>query len=85
MKASTYCKQAIRYDSKDPLAYFLLGNAYRDLFNSHPDLEDLEAARKSYVQSLALNPDLEFSRSAKDYLEQIDTLLSNPKLRKMMN
>jgi len=85
MKAATYCKQAIQYDSKDPVAWFLLGNAYRDLYNSHTNIENLSEARKSYAQSLALNSDLDFSRAARGYLEQIDTLLANPRLRKMMN
>ncbi len=85
MKAANYCKQAIQYDSKDPVAWFLLGNAYRDLYNSHTNIEDLSEARKSYAQSLALNADLDFSKSARGYLEQIDTLLANPRLRKMMN
>jgi tetratricopeptide (TPR) repeat protein len=85
MKATAYCQQAIHYDSKDPVTYFLLGNAYRDLYNSYTRLDDLLSARKSYAQSLSLNPDLEFSVTARGYLESIDTLLASARLKKMMN
>ncbi len=85
MKAASYCKDAIRYDGKDPVAWFLLGNAYRDLYNSHTDVGNLSEARKSYAQSLSLNSDLEFSKAARAYLEQIDALLADPRIRKMLN
>lgn len=85
MKGSEYCRRALQYDSKDPVALFLLGNAYRDLFNSYKRYTDLVAARKSYSDSVAMNPDLEFSKTAKGYIEQIDVLLAKPELRKQMN
>ncbi len=75
-----FCQEAIRYDDKDPIGYFLLGNSYRDFFNRKADRETLLKARESYAHMLALNADLRESSYAKQYIEQIDVLL--PKLKK---
>ncbi len=80
MRGIEFCQEAIRYDDKDPIGYFLLGNAYRDFFNTKADRETLLKARESYAHMLALNADLQESRYAKNYIEQIDGLL--PKLKK---
>jgi tetratricopeptide (TPR) repeat protein len=79
-RASEYCQRAIDYDSKEPTAYFLLANTYRDLFNQTVSREYLVRARDNYAHTIRLNPDLDLSRNAKHYIEQIDQIL--PKLPK---
>jgi tetratricopeptide (TPR) repeat protein len=81
-----HCRQALKYDPNDPMAYFELGNVYRDLFNA--DYENkvyrcdyLQSARENYSRMIQLNGDLAESKHAKGYIEQIDVNL--PKVRKM--
>ena len=62
------------------MGWFLLGNIYRDLYNSLDDgrpeaREYLTGARNSYAKVLRINPDAEFARNAKAYLTQIDSAL----------
>ena len=45
-----------------------------DLYNFRQTC-DLEAARTSYAKMVALNPDLEESRNARNYMGQIDGIL----------
>ncbi len=79
LRATEFCQEALQRDSKDPVAYFLLGNAYRDTFNRKPDRTLLLKARDSYVHMLALNSDMNESDHAKKYIEQIDALLPRVK------
>ena len=74
------CQKAIRYDSNDPIAYFLLANVYSDLFNQVPRREYLLSARTNYVKMIQINPNMEQASHAKGYVEQIDQIL--PKLNK---
>ena len=75
LKARDYCKRALGHAPNDPIAYFLLGNVNRDLFNARPSCSYLKDARSSYVKMLELNPHLDESRNAKNYVGQIDGLL----------
>ncbi len=75
LRAGDYCERAIKYDPAEPLAYFLLGNVHRDLFNRDKHRSSLILARSNYVKMIKINPDLELSAHAKDYVEQIDHLL----------
>jgi tetratricopeptide (TPR) repeat protein len=78
-RAIDYCQRAIKYDPNEPYARFLLGNVYRDHFNVTKSKDDLILARNNYAKMVEINPDLEWSRNAKNYLEQIDRLL--PRLK----
>jgi tetratricopeptide (TPR) repeat protein len=73
-RATDYCTQSLKYDPSDEMAYFLRGNAYRDLFREYQRWDDLMAARENYTKVLALNRDFEFSRNVRDYLDQIDAV-----------
>ncbi|MBY0497571.1 MAG: tetratricopeptide repeat protein, partial [Cyanobacteria bacterium] len=75
LKARDYCKRALGHAPNDPIAYFLLGNVNRDLFNARQSCSYLKDARSSYVKMLELNPHLDESRNAKNYVGQIDGLL----------
>ncbi len=75
LRAREYCQRALTYAPADPIAYFLLGNVDRDLFNARQSCDDLVAARASYTKMIALNADLDESRNARNYIGQIDGIL----------
>lgn len=75
LKARDYCKRALSHAPKDPIAYFLLGNVNRDLYNSRPACGYLADARESYAKMLEINPYLDESKNARNYLGQIDGIL----------
>lgn len=80
LRAREYCQRAVRYDAQDPIAHFVLGLAHLGAFDKTHACEDLAAARKSFVRMLGLNSKLTESKHAKDYIEQIDTMM--PSLRR---
>ena len=80
LQARAHCQRALKYDSADPITFFELGNVNRDLFNNTKRCEYLVAARQHYAKMLKLNADLAESKHARDYLEQIDSIL--PRVRK---
>jgi tetratricopeptide (TPR) repeat protein/uncharacterized caspase-like protein len=75
LKARDYCKRALNHAPNDPIAYFLLGNVNRDLFNARQSCDYLKAARSSYAKMLEINPHLDESNNARNYVGQIDGLL----------
>jgi tetratricopeptide (TPR) repeat protein len=79
LKAREYCKRALGHSPNDPIAYFLLGNVNRDLFNARQACSYLKDARSSYAKMLAINPHLDESRNARNYVGQIDGLLPQTK------
>jgi tetratricopeptide (TPR) repeat protein len=78
-RAKDYCQRAIKYDPNEPFARFLLGNVYRDLFNRTKSRDDLLSARDNYTKMVQINPDLELSRNAQNYVDQINRLLPRVK------
>jgi tetratricopeptide (TPR) repeat protein len=75
LRARTYCERALSYSPRDPIAYFLLGNVNRDLYNQFESCDYLKAAASSYSTMIGLNPDLAESRNARNYLEQITAIV----------
>lgn len=75
LKARDYCKRALGHAPNDPIAYFLLGNVNRDLFNARQSCSYLKDARSSYRKMLELNPHLDESKNARNYVGQIDGLM----------
>ena len=75
LKARDYCKRALEHSPNDPIAYFLLGNVNRDLFNVRQACSYLKDARSSYARMLEINPHLDESRNARNYVGQIDGFL----------
>lgn len=75
LRAREYCQRALRHSPKDPIAHFILGNVNRDLFNIRQSCDDLKAARASYQKMIEINPDLDESKNARNYLGQIDRIL----------
>lgn len=81
LRARQYCNRAVGYTPKDAIAYFVLGNVQRDLFNRTRSCSDVESAHASYAKVVQLNPDLNEARNARNYMEQIDAI--KPALRRL--
>jgi tetratricopeptide (TPR) repeat protein len=79
LKARDYCKRALGHAPNDPIAYFLLGNVNRDLFNARQSCSYLKDARSSYARMLEINPHLDESKNARNYVGQIDGILPQAK------
>jgi len=73
------CERAIQYDRNEALAYFFLGNVYRDLYNAARRRDYLLSARANYAETIQINPDCDVCKNAKIYIENIDGIL--PKLK----
>lgn len=75
LRARDYCRRALGHAPNDPIAYFLLGNVNRDLFNARNSCDYLKEARTNYVKMLELNPHLAESKNARTYVATIDGYL----------
>jgi uncharacterized caspase-like protein/Tfp pilus assembly protein PilF len=75
-RALFLCSKALRYDSDDPYVWYMLGHVHRDLYNAFSSRRDLESAREQYARVVSNYPDLEYSKSARQYVEQIDRVLA---------
>ena len=71
LRAREYCRRALRYNEENPVAYFLLGNISRDLFNVYQSCDHLTAAASNYARMIEINEDLAESDNARNYLDQI--------------
>ena len=71
LRAREYCRRAVDYDERNPIAHFLLGNVNRDLFNLYQTCDYLSAAAGSYGRMLDINEYLAESDNARNYREQI--------------
>ncbi|HEY7187837.1 MAG TPA: caspase family protein [Vicinamibacterales bacterium] len=78
LRAREYCERALTYDKANPITYFLLGNINRDLYNDYASCDYILAASRNYDKMVSINPDLQESKNARLYLEQISGIL--PKL-----
>ena len=75
LRARDYCLRALGHMPENPIAHFMLGNIHRDLFNLRQSCSDLFAARASYATMVSINPDLDESKNARNYMGQIDGIL----------
>ena len=71
LRAREYCRRALKYNEDNAIAYFLLGNISRDLFNVYKTCDHLTAAARNYARMIEINEYLAESDNARNYLEQI--------------
>lgn len=74
--AITYCQKALSFDNQDPFTHLALANAYVWQADVSGDTSLLPAARKHFQQMITLNPDLEETKRAKEYIARIDKFLN---------
>lgn len=75
-RAAAFCKQSLALNATDETAYFFLGNVYRDQYNQSSQIHDLEQARDNYSRVVKINPNFEFAKNARNYIEMIDVVLA---------
>ena len=72
LRAREYCRRAVDYDERDPIAHFLLGNINRDLFNVHQTCDYLRGSRREATAGCSSSTrTLAESDNARNYREQI--------------
>jgi tetratricopeptide (TPR) repeat protein len=69
------CVKALTYSPKDPYAHYALGLAYMGKAKSTRELRYLDPALKHFEQMMAINPDLDEAKFAKQDIDQIHKLL----------
>ena len=72
LRAREYCERSLEHSPRNPIAYFVLGNVNRDLYNERQSCDYLKAARASYRKMLDINPDLDEAKIARTILADID-------------
>ena len=77
--AAKHCRQALQYDPSDAFSYYHLGWIALDKYNLTGGCDSLFNARDCYRKVISINPELDESEKAKQYLTRIDTVL--PKLQ----
>ena len=73
--AISNCQRALRYDSHDPYAHYLLGLSFMRRADKANTLEPLPAARRHFRAMLEANPDLSESGSARTNIAFIDSVV----------
>lgn len=76
--ATQYCRKALDYDPKDAFCYFHLGWINLLQYNATLHRQHLIAAKVHFLKMIEINPDLEESGRARQYLEQINSVLKQP-------
>jgi tetratricopeptide (TPR) repeat protein len=74
--AAKHCRKALEYDPNDPFSYYHLGWIATEKYNITGDCDSLLNARNSYRKVIAINPELDESAKAKQYLSRIEVILS---------
>jgi tetratricopeptide (TPR) repeat protein len=70
-----YCQKALSFDGGDPLTHYSLALSYFRQAATIGDVGMLPAARKHFSEMLAINPDLNEARDAKENIKNIDQYL----------
>jgi tetratricopeptide (TPR) repeat protein len=74
-QAVPFYERALHFDPTDPLIHFGLGLAFTGVFDATQRPEVLPPARSHFERMLALNPNLEESARARQYVAKIDSAL----------
>ena len=73
--AIAYCQKALSYDEKDPYAHFALGLSYLHRANAGNAKTDLDPALRHLKEVVALNPDMDEAKLARQNIENIEKAL----------
>jgi tetratricopeptide (TPR) repeat protein len=69
------CQKALSYYRDDPFAHFDLGLAYMHRFNASKNVADLDPALQHLKQVIAINPDLDQAKTARQDIDVIQKAL----------
>jgi tetratricopeptide (TPR) repeat protein len=74
--AIAYCQKALTYDGKDPYAHYALGLSYLHKAVAANETGDLDPALRHLKEVVALNPDMEEAKIAKQNIANIEKALA---------
>lgn len=74
--AIAYCTKALTFDDKDAYAHYALGISYLHRANAANEPGDLDPALKHLKEVVALNPDLEEAKYAREDIAHIEKALA---------
>jgi tetratricopeptide (TPR) repeat protein len=74
--AIAYCQKALTYDSKDPYAHYALGLSYLHKAVDGNETGDLDPALKHLKEVVALNPDMDEAKIAKQNIANIEKAMA---------
>jgi tetratricopeptide (TPR) repeat protein len=70
------CQKSLSYYAKDPFAHYALGLTYMYKANSTNSVAELGPALKHFQEMLAINPDMEEAKFARQNIATIQKALS---------
>ena len=73
--AIQFCQKALSYDSKDPFAHYALGLTFMSQAVNTGSIAQLTPALQHFEQMLAINPDLDEAKDAKQDIANIQQFL----------
>ena len=69
------CQRALSYDARDPYAHYALGLAYMTQAVNTGSVAELDPARKHFQAMIAINPDMDEAKNAKQNIANIEKFL----------
>jgi tetratricopeptide (TPR) repeat protein len=69
------CQRALSYDSQDPYAHYALGLAYMTQAVDTGSVAELDPAMKHFQAMIAINPDMDEAKNAKQNIANIEKFL----------
>ncbi len=73
--AIAYCQKALTYDAKDPFAHYALGLTYLHKAVALNDWGDLDPALRHLKEVVALNPNMDEAKDARENIAKIEKTL----------
>ena len=73
--AISYCQKSLTYDNKDPYAHYVLGLSFMHKAVDAGSTAMLDPALKHFEQVVAINPDLDEAKNAKQNIATIQKAL----------
>lgn len=69
------CQRALSYDSQDPYAHYALGLAYMTQAVNTGSVAELDPAMKHFQAMIAINPDMDEAKNARENIANIEKFL----------
>lgn len=69
------CQRALSYDAQDPYAHYALGLTYMTQAVNTGSVAELDPARKHFQAMIAINPDMDEAKNAKQNIANIEKFL----------
>ena len=74
--AIAYCQRSLSYYSADPFAHFALGLTFMNKAVNTGSVAELDPAMRHFQQTIAINPDMDEAKTAKENIANIEKFLA---------